>query len=76
MSSHPVRVLVIGLSLACGLASPGFAQVAPSWAPLTNPAPGGSVITMMLLSDGSVLPRAATTPSTGSSSPPTPTAAM
>lgn len=52
----------MGLALAfalTGLASTGHAQVAnapaaASWTPLTNPAPGGSVITMMLLTDGTV----------------------
>jgi hypothetical protein len=60
--NNPIRLLPIGLVLACGLValtSTGYAQVAnaavaASWTPLTNPAPGGSVITMMLLTDGTV----------------------
>ena len=59
---NPINVLIIGLLLACGLAAVtprGYAQVANApvaarWTPLTNPAPAGSVGTMMLLTDGTV----------------------
>jgi hypothetical protein len=54
--NNSIRILPIGLVLACGLValtSTGYAQSA-SWTPLANPAPGGSVITMMLLTDGTV----------------------
>ena len=62
-NSMAVLVRRVGLLLACGLAAltpTGYAQLAnapatsASWTPLTNPAPSGSVGTMMLLTDGTV----------------------
>jgi hypothetical protein len=60
---NTISTLVTCLVLACGLVA--FSAIAnaqerngpdsASWAPLTNPTPGGSVINLMLLSDGTVM---------------------
>ena len=57
---NPTSALIACLVLACGMvafSSMAYAQNrnSASWAPLTNLPPGGSVINMLLLSDGSVI---------------------
>jgi hypothetical protein len=56
---NPISCLTICLVLVCGLAaisSMAYAQGRnASWTPLTNLPPGGSVINMLLLTDGSVI---------------------
>jgi hypothetical protein len=56
---NPISSLTICLVLVCGLAalsSTAYAQGRnASWTPLTNLPPGGSVINMLLLTDGSVI---------------------
>lgn len=58
-----IGLLVIGMVLACelvvlsstALAQEGNAHSSASWTPLTNLPPGGSVINMLLLTDGTVI---------------------
>jgi hypothetical protein len=55
--NHTISTRIFFLILACGLvtlSSMSYAQQA-SWTALKNPPPGGSVINMLLLSDGTVL---------------------
>jgi len=68
--NYPLRLLAMGLVLACGLVAyipSGYGQgaspsVTASWTPLTNLAPGASAgngaINMMLLSDGTAFVQA------------------
>ena len=56
-ANNRIGVLITSLALACALvvlSSVAYAQQA-SWTPLANLPPGGSVINMLLLSDGTVL---------------------
>jgi hypothetical protein len=60
---NTISALVICFVLACGLvafssmasAQEGKASGSASWTPLTNLPPGGSVINMLLLTDGTVI---------------------
>ena len=57
---NTISALVFSLFLACGmvaLTAVGYAQGngPASWSPLTNLPPGGSVINMLLLTDGTVI---------------------
>jgi len=61
-ATNRTSVWITLLALACGLGAlsvTGYAQSAPSsqasWTPLANLPPGGSVINMLLLTDGTVI---------------------
>jgi len=63
-STHnPITALVVCLVLACGLvafnstasAEDGRGSTPASWSPLANLPPGGSVINMLLMTDGTVI---------------------